>query len=168
MIPIIQKQVIEDKKWISEIELLDIIAIAESTPGPISVNIATYVGYKVGGVIGSAFATFGLAVPSFVIILIISFFYEKFMSIGVIQSAFKGLKVGVIILLINAVFKLKKSVKFTTISWICFGITTSLMVFFALFEITIPSVSLMFIGSGLLLGVVIELINNFIKKGGNK
>ena len=166
MIPIIQKKIIEDRKWISEIELLDMIAVAESTPGPISVNLATFVGYKVGGVIGAFFATFGLALPSFVIIFIISFFYEEFMKITMIQNAFKGLKVGVIILLINAVFKLKKSVKFNTVSWICFTLTVILMVSFSLFEITIPSVSLIFIGTGLLLGVVLELINSFSKKGG--
>ena len=68
MIPIIQKEVIENKKWISEFELLDIIAIAESTPGPIAVNMATYVGATQGGLLGSICATLGVVLPSFIII----------------------------------------------------------------------------------------------------
>lgn len=167
MIPIIQKEVIEQRKWIGEAELLDILAIAESTPGPIAVNTATYVGYKVGGVFGSIAATLGLVVPSFTIIFIISLFYEDFMKFDVIQKIFKGLKIGVILLLINAVFKLKKNVKFNVISWITFSITTVLMVGFAVFKITIPSVSIIFILFGLLIGVVLELISSK-KKGEQK
>ena len=80
MLPIIQKEIIENHKWISEEDMLDIVAIAESTPGPISVNTATFVGYKVAGVLGSIFATIGLAIPSLVIIFVISFFYQKFID----------------------------------------------------------------------------------------
>lgn len=168
MIPIIQKEVIENKKWISEFELLDIIAIAESTPGPIAVNMATYVGYKVGGVIGSIFATLGLATPSFIIIYLISLVYEDFMKITAVQNAFLGLKVGVIILLINAVIKLKKTIKFNLASTIVFLITLIAMVSFTIFNITIPSVTIIFIIMGLLFGIVFELITKQIKNGGNK
>ena len=64
MIPIIQKEIVDKKKWVNEIELLDIIAISESTPGPIAINSATYIGYKVAGVLGSVFATLGIVLPS--------------------------------------------------------------------------------------------------------
>lgn len=168
MIPIIQKEVIENKKWISEFELLDIIAIAESTPGPIAVNMATYVGYKVGGVIGSIFATLGLATPSFLIIYLISLVYEDFMKITAVQNAFLGLKVGVIILLINAVIKLKKTIKFNLASTIVFLITLIAMVSFTIFNITIPSITIIFIITGLLFGIVFELITKQIKNGGSK
>jgi chromate transporter len=168
LIPIIQKKVIEDKKWINNVELLDILAIAESTPGPIAVNSATFVGYKVAGVLGSIFATLGLAIPSFIIIFVISLFYEEFMKLNIIQNAFKGLKIGVILLLINATFKLKKSVKFNIVSWLTFIITTTAMVAFTIFNITIPSVSIMFIASGAIIGLVIEVLSRFIKKGENK
>jgi chromate transporter len=168
MIPIIQKKVIEDKKWINNVELLDILAIAESTPGPIAVNSATFVGYKVAGVLGSIFATLGLAIPSFIIIFVISLFYEEFMKLNIIQNAFKGLKIGVILLLINATFKLKKSVKFNIVSWLTFIITTTAMVAFTIFNITIPSVSIIFIALGAIIGLVIEVLSRFIKKGENK
>ena len=74
MIALIQAEVCERKKWISNEEILDIIAIAESTPGPISINSATYIGYKVSGILGSILATLGVALPSFIIIFIISLF----------------------------------------------------------------------------------------------
>ena len=123
MIPILQREVSEKNKWISEREMLDILAISESTPGPIAVNTATYVGYEVAGFWGSFFATLGLIIPSFVIIFIISFFYKDFMNWTVVQAAFKGLRLGVIILLIRAVYRLKIAVKFSVLSWIIFTIT---------------------------------------------
>ena len=89
MIPILQREVSEKKKWISEMEMLDILAVSESTPGPIAVNTATYVGYEVAGFWGSFFATLGLIIPSFIIIFIISFFYKDFMNWTVVQAAFK-------------------------------------------------------------------------------
>ncbi|MBQ1988903.1 MAG: chromate transporter, partial [Clostridia bacterium] len=73
MIPLIQKEVVEEKKWITDDDILEIIAIAESTPGPIAINSATFVGYRVCGFWGSFFSTLGVVLPSFVIILIISF-----------------------------------------------------------------------------------------------
>ena len=102
MIPIIQDEVTRKRKWITNEEIFDIIAISETTPGPIAVNTATYIGYKIAGVIGSIVATLGLAIPSFIIIFVISYFYKDFMQWTVIQAAFKGLKVGVVILLITA------------------------------------------------------------------
>ena len=123
MIPILQKEVSEKRKWIREDEIVDILAISESTPGPIAINMATYVGYEVAGFRGSFFATLGLVLPSFGIIFLISFFYKDFMSIKIIQAAFMGLRIGVIILLIKAVIKLKHAIKFNIWSWIIFGIT---------------------------------------------
>ena len=166
MIPIIQEEVTKKKKWISEMEILDIIAISESTPGPIAVNTATYVGYKVSGVIGSIIATFGLAIPSFVIIFVISYFYKDFMQWTVIQAAFKGLKVGVILLLFNAVLKLKKGVKVNLVSIILFVITLSLMVLSAIFDFGFKYLSLCLILFGILVGVVLTLTNKM--EGGEK
>ena len=80
MIPLIHKEIIENHHWIEDDDMLDIIAIAESTPGPISVNTATFVGYKVSGVLGSLFATLGLVLPSLFIIFVISLFIEQFMA----------------------------------------------------------------------------------------
>ena len=171
MIPIIHKEVVEKKKWLRQNDLLDILAISESTPGPIAVNTATYVGYQVAGFWGSLFATLGLAIPSFVIILIISTFYQTFMSISVINAAFKGIRAGVIILLINAVFKLKKTVKFDAVAIILFAITLigSLLSLFLNFEIKIGtfkvSLSILFILMGMIIGIISTALS---KKGGQK
>ena len=111
MLPIIQKEIIENHKWISEEDMLDIVAIAESTPGPISVNTATIVGYKTAGVLGALFATVGLAIPSLVIIFIISFFYQKFIDNEWVAKAFKGIMGAVTVLILNAGIKLSKPLR---------------------------------------------------------
>ena len=154
MIPIIQKETVERRKWVNNNDILDILAISESTPGPISVNAATYIGFKVAGFWGSFFATLGLAIPSFVIIYIISFFYKTFMSWSIVQAAFKGLSVGVIILLISAVLKLRKSVPHNWLSVVLFSLTLVGMMCYNFFQLNIPSVSLIFIGLGLLVGII--------------
>ena len=158
MIPIIHKETVERKKWVSNNDILDILAISESTPGPIAVNAATYIGYHVAGFWGSLFATLGLAIPSFAIIFVISLFYKTFMTWTVVQAIFKGLSVGVIILLFSAVLKLKKAVPNNWLSVALFAITLGGMLAFNIFQIKIPSVSLIFIGSGLLIGLIVSFI----------
>ena len=158
MIPIIEEEVTKKRKWISEIEILDIIAISESTPGPIAVNTATYVGYKVGGIAGSIFATLGLAFPSFIIIFVISFFYKDFMQWKVIQAMFKGLKVGVIILLFSAVWKLKKGVKVNAIGVILFVIALSIMLVFSFINIGFKYLSLCLILLGIVTGLTLTAL----------
>lgn len=111
MIPLIHKEIIENHHWIEDDDMLDIIAIAESTPGPISVNTATFVGYKVSGVLGSLFATLGLVLPSLFIIFVISLFIEQFMAIEWVKKAFKGIMAAVTVLILNAAIKLSKPLK---------------------------------------------------------
>lgn len=164
MIPIIQREVVEKKKWMNGNDILDILAISESTPGPIAINSATYVGFHVMGFWGSFFATLGLIIPSFSIIFVISLFYEKFMTWTVINAAFKGLKVGVIILLVMAVFKLSKSVKKDLFSIILFCITLIGMLVITFFQIKIPSVSIIFIVMGLIVGIIATAITRKEKK----
>ena len=164
MIPIIQKEVVEKKKWIPAGEILDILAISESTPGPIAVNTATYVGFRVMGFWGSLFATIGLTIPSFTIIFVISLFYKTFMTWHVVDAAFKGLKIGVIILLVNAVIKLSKSVKKDLFSIIIFVLTLIGMLVLTFFQIKIPSLSLIFIVLGLLVGIIATAISRKEKK----
>ena len=165
MVPIIEEEVTKKRRWISEIEILDILAISESTPGPIAVNTATYVGYKVGGIAGSIFATLGLALPSFVIIFVISFFYKDFMQWQVIQAMFKGLKVGVIILLFSAVWKLKKGVKVNALGITLFVIALSVMLVFSFINIGFKYLSLCLILLGIITGIVLTALG---KLGGEK
>lgn len=154
MIPLIQKEAVEKKKWITNTEMLEIIGVAESTPGPVAVNTATYVGYKQAGVWGAICATFGLAIPSFVIIYLISLIYETFMSWTIVVAMFKGIKVAVILLLINAVIKLAKNVKKDAISIIVFIIALATMLTLSVLGISIPFISIGLILLGALVGVV--------------
>ena len=158
MIPIIQDEVTRKRKWITNEEIFDIIAISETTPGPIAVNTATYIGYKIAGVIGSIVATLGLAIPSFIIIFVISYFYKDFMQWTVIQAAFKGLKIGVVILLINAVIKLKKGVKVDLIGLILFTIALSLTILSTIFTFEFKYLSLCLIVFGILVGLLLAAL----------
>ena len=166
MIPIIEEEVTKKRKWISEIEIMDILAISESTPGPIAVNTATYVGYKVAGIAGGVIATIGLTIPSFVIIFVISFFYQDFMKWPVIAAMFKGLKVGVIILLFSAVLRLRKGVKVNLVGTILFVSALSIMLVFSFIDIGFKYLSLSLILLGIITGIVLTLIAN--KKEGSK
>ncbi|WP_167957417.1 chromate transporter [Anaerosporobacter faecicola] len=101
MIPLIRREVV-DRGWISEEDMMDIIAVSESTPGPFAVNSATFVGYQVGGFLGAAMATLGVVLPSFFIILTISFFLRQFEALKAVQYAFQGIRAGVLMLIVNA------------------------------------------------------------------
>lgn len=102
MISVIEDSCVEKKQWISHDEMMNMTVVAESTPGPIAINCATYVGYKQAGLLGSVLATFGMVLPSFVIIYAISMFLDNFLEITLIANAFKGIKVAVGILILNA------------------------------------------------------------------
>ena len=102
MIPLIQKEVVDNKKWVTDDDILEIIAIAESTPGPIAINSATFIGYKTCGFFGSFFATLGVVLPSFVIIMIIAFLLNGFAEITAVKYAFFGIRAGVLALLLKS------------------------------------------------------------------
>ncbi len=106
MIPLIQKEAGENKHWINDEELLNVIAIAESTPGPIAINSATFIGRKVAGVKGAACATLGVVLPSFLIIVVISYILEAFESLKIVQYAFWGIRAGVLALILKALWSL--------------------------------------------------------------
>ena len=112
MIPLIQREITEKHGWITDDDILDIIAIAESTPGPIAINSATFVGYRTCGFWGAMCATVGVVLPSFVIILVISGILEQFQQLKVVQYAFNGIRAGVLALLFKALYTMyKKSPK---------------------------------------------------------
>ena len=118
MIPLIQREVVEEKEWITDDDILEIIAIAESTPGPIAINSATFVGYRVCGFWGSFFATLGVVLPSFVVILAISFILNQFQNLKAVQYAFKGIRAGVLALLIKALWTMYKKCPKGLVSYI--------------------------------------------------
>ena len=102
MISLIEDICVEKKKWITHEEMMHVTIVAESTPGPIAINCATFVGYRKGGFWGSVVSTLGIVVPSFVIIFVISQFLDGFLEIRVIASAFQGIKLAVGLLILNA------------------------------------------------------------------
>ena len=104
MIPLIQKETVENKGWITDEDILEIIAIAESTPGPIAINSATFVGYRTAGFWGAVCATTGVVLPSFLIILGISYVLRQFQEIRAVQYAFNGIRAGVLALLFKALW----------------------------------------------------------------
>ncbi len=106
MIPLIESTCVAKKEWITHDEMMDITVIAESTPGPVAINCATYVGMKKKGIPGAAAATLGVILPSFLIILLISFFFDRFLEIKWVSSAFRGIKIAVGILIADAAVKM--------------------------------------------------------------
>ena len=134
MIPLIQKEVVEKRKWITDKEILDIITIAESTPGPIAVNAATFIGYKTSGFWGALVATIGLVLPSFLIIAAISFVLRQFKNMKTIQYAFEGIRAGVLALIIKALISMFKQCPKNKISYI---IITLAFLFVAIFKINV-------------------------------
>ncbi|MBR6513333.1 MAG: chromate transporter [Clostridia bacterium] len=122
MIPFIQKETVEKHHWIEEKDILEILAISESTPGPIAVNTATFIGYQKAGTLGSVAATFGVILPSFIVISAISLFLKQFMDIQAVQYAFAGIRAGVVALVIKALIKLYKSCPKNLMSYIIIGI----------------------------------------------
>ncbi|MCD8195064.1 MAG: chromate transporter [Coprobacillus sp.] len=158
MIPIVQMEVVEKKKWLTLKEMSNILAVSEATPGPIAINTSTYVGYKIGGVMGAICATLGCALPSFIIISIISLFYEAFMSFEVVNNAFKGLRVAVILLLAIAIISLAKAVPRNWVSYVLFGISFISMVLLSAFDVSFSWMSIILILLGIIVGVVWEAI----------
>ena len=106
MIPLIQREVVEKRHWIEQSDILDIVAIAESTPGPIAINTATFVGYRTGGFLGAACATLGVVLPSFAIIFALSFVLRQFQALKAVQYAFWGIRAGVLALLVKALLSM--------------------------------------------------------------
>lgn len=118
MIPLIQKEVVEKRKWITDEEILEIIAIAESTPGPIAVNAATFIGYKTAGFLGALGATMGVVLPSFLIIIAVSFVIRQFENLKAVKFAFEGIRAGVLALIFKALVSMYKQCPRNKVSYI--------------------------------------------------
>ncbi len=122
MVPLIHREAVETHQWATDDDILDLLAIAESTPGVIAINAATFIGYRVAGFWGSLWATAGVTLPSFSIIAILSFFIMQYHQIQWLAWVFEGIRAGVIVLILNAVLKLKKACPknlFTKILMLC-------------------------------------------------
>ena len=133
MLALLESELVEKKGWLEKEEYLDMVAIAESTPGPIAINCATYVGYKQGGVLGSAAATLGVVMPSFIIIYTISLFLDAFLTFELVSYAFRGIQAGVVYLILSAGVMILRSMKKNAMSIsICVGVLLLMLVLSAL------------------------------------
>lgn len=152
MIPTIKEIAVEKKKWLTEDEMLEMLAIAESTPGPIAINMATYIGFKQKKLLGAIFATLGVILPSFIIILIISLFIDRFMNNIYVQYAFVGINCGVAFLIIKAAIGLFKKMKKNVFNIIVFSIVFIIMILLDLFALKLSSIYLILAGG--ILGII--------------
>lgn len=108
MIPIVKDICVDERQWIDEKEFLNMLTVSESTPGPVAINMATYIGYKRMGLMGAIIASIGVVFSSYVIIFLISLFFEDILKIQIIANAFKGIRIAVSLVILNAVFNLIK------------------------------------------------------------
>ena len=162
MIALLENEFVEKKKWLEKDEFLDVAAIAESTPGPIAINAATYIGYKNAGMIGSMIATLGICIPSFVIIYTISLFFDAFLSLTLVAYAFKGIQICVVYLILTAGLKMLKQMKKTVFNMIIISITLISMIVFSLFAVKFSTIFYILISGAC--GVVVYFLGKIRKE----
>jgi chromate transporter len=142
MIALLEEEFIQRRKWLDKDEFLDMTAIAESTPGPVAINSATYLGYKLAKVPGAATATVAVCLPSFLIIYAISLFFEQFTQLTVIANAFKGIQVCVIYLIFSAGVRMLKSLDRLLFATGVFAAVMLVMVGLSLAGVSVSSILL--------------------------
>ncbi|MBR5344883.1 MAG: chromate transporter [Clostridia bacterium] len=137
MIPLIQREAVEHKHWISDEELLDVLAIAESTPGPIAINCATFIGRKVARFGGALCATLGVVLPSFVIIALLSFALQTFAQVRIVRYAFWGIRAGVLAMILKALWKMFKQCRKDWFAYSIMALALAASAFFGLSAVLI-------------------------------
>ena len=162
MIALLENEFVAKKKWIEKDEFLDVAAIAESTPGPIAINAATYIGFKNAGIVGSIIATLGICIPSFVIIYTISLFFDAFLSLTLVAYAFKGIQICVVYLILSAGLKMLKQMKKTGFHIIIVLITLICMVVLSLFAVKFSTIFYILISGAF--GVVVYFLGKLKKE----
>ena len=164
MIALIENTCVEKKQWITHDEMMDITVIAESTPGPIAINCATYVGYKQKGFIGAVAATIGMILPSFCIIFLISLFLDHFLEITWIAHAFLGIKIAVGILILDAAIKMIQKMQKKWMPRVFMICAFIIMMLINVFSVRISTVILMLAAGAI--SLIIFIIQKQTAKGG--
>lgn len=164
MITLIENACVEKKQWITHDEMMNITVIAESTPGPIAINCATYVGYKQKGLIGAVAATIGMILPSFCIIFLISLFLDHFLEITWIAHAFLGIKIAVGILILDAAIKMIQKMQKKWMPRVFMICAFIIMMLINIFSVRISTVILM-LAAGVI-SLIISIIQKQTAKGG--
>ena len=155
MISLLSRELVEKRKYIDDDEFMDVVAIAESTPGPIAINMATYIGYKRLGILGSIFATLGLVIPSFVILYVISLFFDSFMSYDIVRRAFKGIQVAVVYLILSAGIRMLKKMKKSPLPILLCSSVILAMITLSILSISFSSILYILIGGAIGLTVYV-------------
>lgn len=140
MIALLENEFVSGRKWIDKDEFLDMVAIAESTPGPIAINAATYIGYKMLGFLGSLTATVAVCIPSFVIIYGISLFFDAFLSVTLVGYAFKGIQICVVYLIFSAGIKMLRGIQKTVFNMVIILGVFAAMLLTSLFAVSFSTI----------------------------
>lgn len=162
MIALIESEFVTKRKWLDEGEFADMVAIAESTPGPIAINAATYIGYKIGKAAGSLISTVAVCIPSFTVIYVISLFFDYFMGIGWIAAAFGGIRVCVIFLILTAGIKMFIKLPKTPFNIAVAAATFVCMITLSLFAVNFSSVFYILISAAL--GLAVYLTGYIVRR----
>lgn len=165
MISVIENNCVERKKWITHDEMMDMTVVAESTPGPIAINCSTFTGYRIAGFSGALAATLGIVMPSFIVIFIISVFLDNFLEITVVANAFRGIKIAVSVLILDAAVKMIKKMKKKPLPLLIMLLSVLVMLAVNIFSWSFSSVSLMLVAAAVSLAVFV-LSGEGRKKGG--
>ncbi len=147
MISVNEKNCVDRKRWITHDEMMNMTVIAESTPGPIAINCSTYTGYKIAGFSGALVATIGMVIPSFIVIFVVSVFLDNFLELAIVADAFKGIKIAVAVLILDAAFNMIRKMKKKPLSLIILISSAVSMFLINIFSWNFSSVSLMLIAA---------------------
>ena len=167
MISLIENSCVEKKGWFTHDEMMNVTVIAESTPGPIAINCATFVGYKQKGLIGAIAATIGMVLPSFSIIFLISMFLDNFLEIAWIAHAFMGVKIAVGILILDAAIKMIRKMQKKPIPLTIMACAFLAMLLIDIFALHVSSITLMLIAAVISLAIFLTR-RNTVKAGAAK
>ena len=166
MLSLLEHEFVEKKNWIAAEEFLDMVALAESTPGPIAINSATYLGYKRGKALGSVVATVSVCIPSFTIIYLISLFFDRFLALPYVHSAFRGIQACVVFLILSAGLKMLKKIQKTPIGIALTCLAAVSLVTFSILSVRFSSIFYVLIGAAV--GVCAYLVSRLReRKGGH-
>lgn len=158
MIPLIEDICVNKRKWITHDDMMNVTVIAESTPGPIAINCATFVGCKQAGIRGAVAATFGVVLPSFLVIFLISRLLENFLEIAAVAKAFRGIRIAVGLLILKAALSMLKKMKKTPLSIAIGCCACAAMLAVNFFSIRVSSIAMMLAAGG------ISLLLSLLKK----
>ena len=157
MISLLENEFVSKRKWLDAEEFLDMVAIAESTPGPIAINGATYIGYRVARLPGAIFGTVGVVTPSFVIIYLISLFFDRFLSVAWVAAAFRGIQVAVVFLILLAGLRLFRKLPKKPLAMVLFSLSVLCLTLLSLLSVRFSTIFYILVGA--LVGLTVYAIS---------